>query len=120
MNRLQELRIEKGLNKRELAQAVGMKYTTYLGYESGDRGMNSEVLRVFSDFFGVSIDYLIGRAEDREKQTIEEDEVMELRQAMRERPELAFLLKAAKNARTSDVLEASALLQRYKEESEYK
>ena len=75
-----------------------------------------ERLEKIAKYFGVSKEYLrTGEA------PIEDDyEVSELRQIMRERPEVAFLMNLAKNGRTSDILEASALLQRYKEESENK
>lgn len=120
MNRLKELREEKGLNRRQLAEAVGLKYTTYLNYEKGDRELDSELMILFADFFGVSVDYLICRTDDREKHPQPPDDLDELRQMMRERPEMAFLLKLTKNAKASDILQASALLQRLKEESENK
>ena len=62
MNRIKELRIKKGLNMREAAKAIGIPYTTYINYEKGDREPNSEMLMRLSDFFGVSVDTLIGRS----------------------------------------------------------
>lgn len=123
MNRLHELREELGLNQHKMAEALHMPYTTYRGYELGDRGMNSEILRKFADYFGVSIDYLICRSDDREKHTEPpeyEDDILSLRDDMLRRPELRYLMNLARDGRTSDILEASALLQRYKEESEGK
>ena len=120
MIRLKELREEKGMNRRQLAEAVGIKYSTYVNYEKEEREPDSENLIKFANYFGVSIDYLIGRTENREKPVPVPDELDELREAMRNNDELKILFKLAKNAKTSDVLQASALLQKLKEESKNK
>lgn len=60
MIRLRELREERGLNMSQVARAVGLKYTTYISYEKGEREPNSEWLIKLAQFFDVSIDYLIG------------------------------------------------------------
>lgn len=59
-NRLQQLREEKGLNKKETARQLGIAYTTYVGYEGNEREPNSETLIKISRFFDVDVDYLIG------------------------------------------------------------
>lgn len=119
MNRLADLRKEKGFSMRRAAAELNMKYTTYRSYETEEREMNSDTMRTLADYYGVTIDYLLCRTDIREKEEVR-DEIMELRQMMRERPELAFLMNLTKNAKTSDILQASALLQRLKEESESK
>ena len=70
-----------------------------------------------SNLFGVSTDYLLTGVEP---EPVVEDDIAEIREAMRSNDELKILFKLAKNAKTSDVLQASALLQRLKEESENK
>lgn len=62
MNKLKELRMKRQLNMREVAQKLNIPYTTYVNYEKGVREPNSEMLILLSDFFGVSVDYLIGRS----------------------------------------------------------
>lgn len=64
MNRIRELRQKRGLNMRQAADAIGIPYTTYINYEKGEREPNSEMLVRLSDFFGVSVDVLIGRREE--------------------------------------------------------
>ena len=66
MIRLSELRIEKGLNMKEVAAALSLPYMTYVNWEKGAREPNSEMMILLADFYGVSIDYLIGRTDDRE------------------------------------------------------
>lgn len=120
MNRLTQLREEKGFKTmRDAANALGVNYTTYRSWEKGDRVPPTDETKMLADFYGVSIDYIVGRSDKRNEQE-EIDEVMELRQTMRERPDIAFLMDLARNGKASDVLQASALLQRLKEESENK
>lgn len=61
MNRMKELREQKNISMKEAAACVGLPYTTYVGYEKGDREPNSEMLIKIASFYSVSVDYLIGR-----------------------------------------------------------
>lgn len=63
MNRLSQLRQEKGLNMREAARQLNMPYTTYVNYEKGTREPNSETLIALAKFYGTTIDYLLCKTE---------------------------------------------------------
>ena len=65
MNRMKSLREEKGLTMKDVANGVGLPYTTYVNYEKGAREPSSETLIIIAKFFDVSVDYLIGRTEER-------------------------------------------------------
>ncbi|WP_418752230.1 XRE family transcriptional regulator [Frisingicoccus sp.] len=58
--KLKEIRESVGMNKKEFAQYLGLKYTTYNGYETEAREPASDFLILFSEKFDVSIDYLLG------------------------------------------------------------
>ena len=63
-DRLKEIRETTGMNKKEFASYIGVKYTTYNGYETGAREPASDFLILISKKFDVSIDYILGtRAE---------------------------------------------------------
>ena len=64
MFRIKELREAKGISMKEAARLLGMPYTTYVNYEKGLREPTSEILIQIADFFGVSIDFLVGRKAD--------------------------------------------------------
>lgn len=64
MFHIRELREGKGINMREAARLLQMPYTTYVNYEKGLREPTSEVLIQIADFFGTTIDYLVGRTGD--------------------------------------------------------
>ena len=60
------LREERNLTQRELAQVVKLSPSTIGMYESGRRDPDSETLRLFADYFGVGVDYLLGRTDARQ------------------------------------------------------
>lgn len=63
MLRINELRSAKGINMREAAKLLNLPYTTYVGYEKGQREPTSEVLILLADFFETTVDYLVGRTD---------------------------------------------------------
>ena len=67
-NRLRKIREEHGLTVRQTAEALQLPYTTYNNYEKNSREPSGALLCSIADFFGVSIDYLLGRASANPKQ----------------------------------------------------
>lgn len=64
MIRLLELRNEKNLSQRELAKIMNVSQGTYNNWENANTQPSIEQLIVLADFFGVSVDYLIGRTDE--------------------------------------------------------
>lgn len=58
--RLKELRKERGLTLRELADKLHMTNSNISMMELGQRGISNENLIAFCNFFDVSADYLLG------------------------------------------------------------
>jgi transcriptional regulator with XRE-family HTH domain len=65
MNRIKELRDERGLTQEEVAKCLNVKQNTISGYETELREPDQETLLRLTDLFGVSIDYLLGRVNER-------------------------------------------------------
>lgn len=65
MENLKRLRIERNLSQMELALDLGMPQSTYQQYESGIHEAGYSVLIQLADYFGVSIDFLLGRTDIR-------------------------------------------------------
>ena len=63
--RLKLLRKEKKVQQKELADLLGISVRGYQFYESDDNEPNIKVLTVLADFYGVTIDYLVGRTDKR-------------------------------------------------------
>ena len=59
--RLKELRIEKGVTAKAVAEAINLSRNAILNYEHGIREPSLEILKLICDYFDVPADYLIGR-----------------------------------------------------------
>jgi len=64
--RLRELRRERGLKQRDMAEICGLKMRSYQQYEYDETYPTVPGLIFLADHFGVSIDYLVGRTDCRE------------------------------------------------------
>ncbi len=60
VERLKELREEKGLTKEDLAKETGISRSAISLYESGQRVPSAEVIIILSRYFGISAGYLLG------------------------------------------------------------
>ena len=58
--RLKELREERKLTQKQLAQQLGLNSVTYLHYEKSQREPPLTILASMAKFFDVSTDYLLG------------------------------------------------------------
>ncbi|ERM18973.1 XRE family transcriptional regulator [Brevibacillus laterosporus PE36] len=63
--RLKELRAEKMITQEELAKALDIPESTIRRLESSDSLPRHERLEKIADFFNVSVDYLLGRDNDK-------------------------------------------------------
>ena len=63
--RLKHLRKEKGISQLKLALDLNMNQNTISRYENMEREADYETLIKFADYFGVSLDYLLGRSNDK-------------------------------------------------------
>lgn len=97
---------------RQAAKLLGLPYTTYVNYEKGDREPNSEMLVYLADFYGVTVDYLIGK----EKTPGEDDELDQLLEQLKNRKEMRMLFRLAANATTEDVLQAVKIIEALRKE----
>ena len=63
---IRNLRIDNGYPQREIAQILGVNQNTYSQYEIGVLNYSVEALEKLADFYGVSVDYLLGRTAVKE------------------------------------------------------
>lgn len=62
--RLRDMREDKDLPQRKLAELLHVSQTTYSRYESGTLDIPSAALIALARFYGTSIDYLLGLTDD--------------------------------------------------------
>ncbi|CTN97276.1 putative phage-related chromosomal island protein [Streptococcus pneumoniae] len=70
MNRLKELRQEKKLSQKELAENIGVHYRTLQNWENGESQIKREKAQMLADFFGVHIGYLLGYSLSRDNMLV--------------------------------------------------
>lgn len=61
--RLKKARKQKKLTQKEVAEYLGIATHSYQNYEGGQRQPDFETLVVIADYFEVTTDYLLGRAD---------------------------------------------------------
>ena len=64
--RLRDLREDRDLKQQALAELLQVHQTTYSDYERGNLNIPLAALDTLADFYGVSVDYLLGRPSVRE------------------------------------------------------
>lgn len=58
---IRNLRIDSGYTQKQIAELLHIKQNTYSQYEIGVLNYPVDVLIQLADFYGVSVDYLLGR-----------------------------------------------------------
>lgn len=61
-NKISELRINNGLTQKELAEKINMNHSVLSRIESGERSLRDDEAIAISNFFNVTLDYLLGRS----------------------------------------------------------
>ena len=61
--RVKELRKLSGLTQQQVSQATSIKQTTISCWEMGKYPPTTELLVLYAEYFDVSVDYLLGRAD---------------------------------------------------------
>lgn len=57
--RLKDIREDRDITQRELAEFLHIKQNTYSQYENGQRSLPIEVLIKLAEFFNTSTDYIL-------------------------------------------------------------
>ena len=61
--RIRDLREDADLSQKRIAEMLGMSQTGYSKYETGENDIPTHILIKLADFYGTSVDYLIGRTD---------------------------------------------------------
>ena len=68
MNRLKELRLERGLTLKYMELETGIKFTTLNGYENNYRKPKLETWELLANYFNVDPEYLVGWSDIKRKE----------------------------------------------------
>ena len=64
--RIEDLLDEKNMNQAELAEKIGITAATLSRNINGVNPPKAEIVSLIADFFDVSVDYLLGRTNNKE------------------------------------------------------
>ena len=67
MNRLKQLRKEKGLTQQELSEVIAVSYRTIQNWENGESQIKTNKASQLAGYFGVSVGYLLGYEPESEQ-----------------------------------------------------
>ena len=63
--RIRNLREDRDLKQGDLAKLLNCTQACYSNYENGRRDIPTEVLTRLAEFYGVSVDYLLGLTNEK-------------------------------------------------------
>lgn len=63
--RIRDLREDQDLKQEDLAKLLNCTQACYSNYENGRRVVPPDVLDALADFYNVSVDYLMGRTNEK-------------------------------------------------------
>ncbi|KLJ82612.1 Cro/Cl family transcriptional regulator [Streptococcus agalactiae] len=66
--RLKNLRLEKNLTQKQVAQRLNISQQAYGQWETGKLNPKKETIQMFANFFNVSIDYLLGNTDNKNEE----------------------------------------------------
>ena len=136
IERLTALSKERGTTRKELCQHLGIGINQIKRWEDSGAIPSQWLLSAIADYFGVTVDYLLGSAETEEQNkkrsdlmntrqeeppearetkkdqpSSEADELIEYLTELRNRPELRMFFSLAKGATKKDVEAAAAVIE---------
>lgn len=102
--KLKEIREASGMSQRQAALGLNLSPTVYNRYENGLREPPNALLTTIADFFGVSIDELLGHSKP------EDSDPWQLRERLRADPDMRALFSAATKATPEHIRAVTATL----------
>lgn len=64
--RIQDLRIDSDLSQKKIGEILHISQRSYSHYETGSRNIPIEMLIRHADYYDTTIDYLVGRTDNKE------------------------------------------------------
>lgn len=64
--RIQDLRIDSDLSQKKIGEILHISQRSYSHYETGSRNIPIEMLICLADYYDTTIDYLVGRTDNKE------------------------------------------------------
>ncbi|MCI5529361.1 MAG: helix-turn-helix domain-containing protein [Blautia sp.] len=66
--RIQDLRNDADLSQKQISEILHISQRSYSHYETGSRNIPIEMLIRLADYYDISLDYLVGRTDNKRLQ----------------------------------------------------
>ena len=63
--RIRDLREDSDMTQTQIANMLGMSQTGYSKYDTGENDIPTQILIKLADFYGTSVDYILGRTNNK-------------------------------------------------------
>jgi len=97
MKKIKDLREDKDLTQLQLSKILNIARTTLNSYELEKAEPSFEILYKLSDFFEVSIDYLLGRTNNPKNETLTKDLTKDEIKELKKYKEMLIAYRTMKN-----------------------
>lgn len=108
-DRIEYLLRTNGMSQSDLSKATGISTGLISQWKKRTQNPSISKLAVVADYFGVTVDYLLGKEE--KPVATEDDELNEYLEELKTRPEMRMLFSLAKGATKQDVEQAVAIVE---------
>lgn len=113
--RVQTLANEKGIKINQLLKETGIGAGTFSTWKKRGTVPSGEVLAKIANYFGVSVDYLLGNEEQKATPATDDAELAEFLEELKSRPEMKMLFSVTKGATKADVEKAVNIIKALRE-----
>ena len=119
-NRIEKLCKENNTNITEMCRKLGIPRSSMSEIKAGRvKSMPIERIEIIANYFGVTADFIRGKNENDNVQAFDEtgeplfidDEVREIVDSLRTRPEMKILFSASKKATKEDILKTVKIIE---------
>ena len=112
-DRITELCKAKGVSGSRMCLDLGLSKSTLSDIKSGrKKGISTSTAQKMAAYLGVSVGYLLGEEEQKEKPLINGDEELtEYLELLKTRPEMRMLFQISKDATKEDVEKAVRIIE---------
>ncbi len=109
--RLRALCEERGMTVNEMVKILDLSSGSPTAWKKGAVPRNATLSKI-SDYFGVSVGYLLGKDNQKEKPLVNDDhELTDYLEMLKTRPECRMLFQLTKNATKEDVEAAVRIIE---------
>lgn len=110
-NRIRELRQSENMTQSVLAGYLGIKQNTLSYWEQGIYDPDNESLKKLADLFDCSIDYLLGKTEQKKSLVNGDEELSDYLEELKNRSEMRMLFSVSKSCTKEEVEQAVRIIE---------